>query len=71
MAINFIYRETPTWAINWVNKVYTLANTIDKLEEVYVWEAPYRTIDTVAWNQVTLHEAVPTWETISIDYFKV
>lgn len=66
---NFIYKETPVWNIDWINKVFDVANNIDTLEEVFVGWAPYRSVTSVAWNRITLDEAPPIGTSINVDYF--
>lgn len=71
LETNYIFWETPSWAINWVNKVFTLTNTIDKIEEIYIWGASYRSF-SYTWNTITLTDAptVATWAPI-VDYWIV
>lgn len=64
----YIYNETPSWVINWTNKVFTTLYEILNIEEVYVWWAPYRKI-SFSWNTITLVDAPPTWTNISVDYY--
>ena len=67
---NFIYKEVPTWAVDWNNKTFVVLNTIEVLEEVFVWWAPYRTISSIAWKTITLNEAPPaTSGEGNVDYF--
>ena len=66
---NFIYKETPSWEIDWANKIFTVASNINTLEEVFVWGAPYRKISSIAWKNITLNEAPPIWATVDVDYF--
>jgi hypothetical protein len=70
-ADKFVYNEIPTWLVDWINKVYNTVNSIDVLEEFYVGWIPYRRVDSIWTNTVTLNEAPPTWAIVSIDYFKV
>lgn len=67
----FVYNETPTWLVNWTNKVFTTINDISILEEFYVWGIPYRNITSIWTNTITLNKAPPTWAIVSVDYFKV
>lgn len=67
--MEYIYWEIPSWAINWINKEYTLLYNIDRIEEIYIWWASYRSFSFI-WNVITLTDAPPTWTTIYVDYFK-
>jgi len=67
----FVYNEIPSWVINWINKVFETVYSVDKLEEFYVWWIPYRRIDSIWTNVITLNEAPPTWAIVSVDYFKI
>lgn len=67
----FIYNEILSWTIDGVNKDFTTAYDIDKIEEVYFLWAPYRDISFVD-NIVTFTDAPPLWsDAPTIDYFKV
>jgi len=63
----FISKEVPTWAINWVNKVFTVANTISVLDDVWVDWAIYTNITVTAPSTLTLVDA-PTISII-VDYY--
>ena len=65
---NFIYNEIPSWSVNWTNKVFTVINDIDKIEEVFIWGAAYRSL-SFSWNTITLVDAPPIGTSISVDYF--
>jgi len=65
--MSFIANEVPSWAINWVNKVYTTVNNISQVDDIFVDWTIY-TDYTVTWiNEVTLVDA-PT-ASIIIDYY--
>lgn len=63
----FIYNEIPSGAINGVNTAFTVLNNIEKIEEVFIWGAAYRSL-SFTWNTITLNDAPPTGATISVDY---
>lgn len=60
-----IRKEIPTWLINWVNKIYTLANTPAFIDDVFRDWAIY-TDFVLTWNIITLVDAPTT--TLYIDY---
>lgn len=66
---NFIYKESPSWVIDWVNKTFIVLNNIDTLEEVFVWWTPYRKIASIAWKTIVLNDAPPVWASVNVDYF--
>jgi len=68
---NYRYGEIPSWVVDWVNKIFTLLNQIDKIEEIYIWGASYRSF-SYTWNTITLTDA-PTTETWApeVDYWIV
>ena len=69
MASTFIYNETMTWTIDWINKDFTTLNNIEKIEEVYLWGVAYRDISFV-WNVITFADAPPIGASApTIDYF--
>jgi len=70
-ADKYIYDETPIWEINWINKLFTTEFNINKIDDVYVWWVPYRTLDYIWTNTFTLNEAPPTDSIVSVDYFKI
>ncbi len=70
-ADKFVYNETPTWDIDWVNVVFTTTNVIDKLEDFYIGWVPYRKVFSIWTNTITLNDAPPSWAVVSVDYFKV
>lgn len=65
----FIYNETLTGTVDWINKVFTTLNDIDKLEEVYLGWAAYRDV-TYTGNVITFTDAPPVgaWQPTA-DYF--
>lgn len=65
----YIYNETPSWDINWINKVFTVINDIERIEELYIWWVAYRDL-TFNLNTITLNDAPPIGATISVDYFQ-
>ncbi len=68
--MNFIYNETLTWVVDWINKTFTTQYVIEKIEEVYVGWAPYRGI-TYTGQTVVLNDAPPAWSwQPTIDYFE-
>jgi hypothetical protein len=71
MTTNYIYKEIPTWLVNWVNKVFYTAFNISVLAEFFIGWVPYRSITSVATNTIVLNEAPPTWADISVDYYKI
>ncbi len=71
MADNYIYNETPTWLVNWINKVFYTTFNINTLAEFFIGWAPYRGITSVATNTITLNEAPPTSAIVSVDYYKI
>ena len=67
--MNFIYNETLSGVIDWVNKQFTTLNNIEKIEEVYLWGIAYRDVSFV-WNIVTFNIAPPVGASSpTIDYF--
>lgn len=71
MSVNLIYKETPTWDVDWINKVFYTEYNIDTLSEFYIGWVAYRDIYSIGTNTITLNEAPPTWAIVSVDYFKV
>lgn len=67
--MNYIYNETLSWVVDWVNKTFTTQYQISKIEEVYLWGVSYRDVSFV-WNVVTFADAPPVWSSPSIDYFE-
>jgi len=63
-----IRKETPTWTINWVNKVFTLLNTPDFIDDIFFDWAIYTTF-TLVGNVITLVDA-PT-VSLFVDYESV
>ena len=63
-----IYKETPIGVIDWINKVFTVSEVIDVIDDVYLWWAPYRSV-SFNWKTITFAEAPPLWADITIDYF--
>lgn len=68
--INYIFWETAQWVVDWNNKVFTLLNPIDKIEEVYLGWVSYRNFSFL-WDTLNLGDA-PTTETWApiVDYWK-
>lgn len=66
--MQYIYNEIPSWAIDWVNKVFTTINAISKIEEVFIWWVAYRDL-IFSLNTITLNDAPPVGASISVDYF--
>ena len=64
----YIYNEIPVWLVNWVNTIFTLANDIGSIEEVYLGGAAYRDF-TFLDNVITLADAPLTGMVIGVDYF--
>jgi len=63
----FINNEIPSWAINWVNKVFTLANPIYQMDDVFVDWAVYFAFTVTDTYEITLVDA-PT-VSIVVDYY--
>lgn len=63
----FIPKEIPVWAIDGVNKIFTLSKNIDQLDDVFVDWAIYTDISITWGNQITLSDA-PT-VSIFVDYY--
>jgi len=63
----FISKEIPVWAIDWVNKIYTFANPISQLDDVWVDWAIYPNV-TVTWTYTILLVDGPTLS-ILVDYY--
>ena len=51
-----IYKEVPSGAINWVNKVFTFLNNVSQIDDLWVDNVIYTSF-VVSWNQVTLTDA--------------
>ena len=65
----FVYNETMSWVIDWINTQFTTANDIFKIEEVYLWGVAYRDVSFVG-NVVTFADAPPVGASSpTIDYF--
>ena len=64
----YIYNEIPVGAIDWVNKIFTLANDIGSIEEIYLGWAAYRDF-TFVGNVITLVDAPLVGMAIGVDYF--
>ena len=60
-----IRKEIPTWNIDWVNKVYTLLNDVDYVDDIWIDWAIY-TGFTLVWKVLTLSDAPTT--SILVDY---
>lgn len=69
-TINFIYWETLSWVVDWVNKVFTSLYPIYQIEDLRLWWVDYTSF-TFNWNSVTLTDAptIATWAP-NIDYFR-
>jgi hypothetical protein len=73
----YIVKEIPTWAINWVNKVFTLLNTPSQVDDVFV-NGLVTTAYTLVWSVITFTTApiysvlvdYTTWTTTAIDYWQ-
>lgn len=63
-----IYKEVPTWVIDWVNKSFTFLNDIDVVDDLWMDNVIY-TSYTFVWKIVTLTDA-PTVSIFS-DYIPV
>lgn len=63
----FISKEVPVGLVNGVNKVYTLANLVNVIDDVFVDGAIYLGVVTVAGDVITLADA-PT-ASIFVDYW--
>jgi len=67
---DYVSNETPSWAVNWSNMVFTSLNPISKIDEIYVDWAIYLNY-TLEWadvSKITLSDA-PT-VSIYLDYYK-
>lgn len=64
--MTFIGKEVPTWVINGVNTVYTLLNTPDYIDDLWMDGAIY-TDYVLVWNVVTLVD--PPTVSIFLDYY--
>lgn len=62
------FDEIPSWAVDWVNKIFTLIYEIERIEEVYIWWAAYRNF-SFSWKNIILQDAPPAGKAISVDYF--
>jgi len=60
-----IRKEIPAWSIDWVNKIYTLINDVDYIDDIFIDWAIY-TDFSVVWKIITLTDA-PTLS-IYVDY---
>ena len=60
-----IKKEVPVWVIDWVNKVFTLANTPSQIDDLFYDGAIYTSF-TLAWNVLTLVDAPE--QSIFVDY---
>lgn len=69
-ATNFVYNETPIGVVDGVNKVFTLLNSIESIEDLRIGWVDYTNF-SFNWNTITLVDA-PTISTgaPSVDYFK-
>jgi len=63
--MTFIAKEVPTWDIDGVNKVFTLLNTPDYIDDIFIDGAIYTSF-SISWTQITLTDA-PTLS-IFVDY---
>ena len=54
--MTFIWKEVPTWTIDWVNNVFTLLNDVDYIDDIFVDWAIYTTY-TRSWKVLTLSDA--------------
>lgn len=66
---NYEYNETPSWVVDWINKIFTTANNIERIEEFYIWGSSYRDLSFI-WNVITLTDAPAIGMSVSVDYFK-
>ena len=75
--MSYIVKETPTWTINWINKVFTLLNTPSQVDDVWVNNL-IETWYTLVWSVITFVTApiysvlvdYTTWTTTNIDYWQ-
>lgn len=51
-----IYKEVPSWAIDWVNKIFTFINPITQIDDLWVDNVIYTSF-SISWNIVTLADA--------------
>lgn len=51
-----IYKEVPVWVIDWVNKVFTVLNDIDKVDDLWLDNIIYINY-TFVWKILTLTDA--------------
>lgn len=68
MSSTYIFSEVPTWAVDGVNKTFTVVNTIDTIEEIYIAGVPYRHFSFFG-TTITLVDAPLTGFDISVDYW--
>lgn len=47
-----LYKQTPTWVIDWVNKIFTFVNNIDFIDDLWV--------DNVVYNNYTINNNIIT-----------
>jgi hypothetical protein len=64
---NYISKETPTWVINWVNKVFTLANTPNRIDDLF-YDGAISVNYTLDGNVITMWYAPNL--SIYVDYFQ-
>ena len=53
---NYVYSETLSGTVDWVNKVFTSAYEIDRIDELNIWGVTY-TDFSFTWNVITLTDA--------------
>lgn len=70
MATNYIYNETPSWVVDWVNKTFTVLNDIEVIDEIQIGWADYDWF-IFSWKVITLNDAptIALWAP-SVSYFK-
>lgn len=67
----FIFNETASWVVNWVNKTFTVINQIEAVDEVNVGWADYDDF-SFTWNTIVLADAptIALWSP-TVNYFKL
>jgi len=66
---SYIFNEQASWLVNWINKVFTLVNSVSSIESLRIGYVEYTNF-TFSWNTITLNDAptVINWG-VFVDYF--